>query len=156
MVTEKALLQSFVGLAALVPVLTGLDGVLDGARLLGSVGIGGLDSHFPYLSGLLLGNRCCVHVDDPTHRIAGPALPSADGRRRNTWFRTTRGRGAYGHHRAPYVPCAGHGTGGYAGALPLGSTSSHSDLLWIAHDDAWSIPQIGACVTWNTWSAGVP
>jgi hypothetical protein len=35
MVTEKALLQSFVGLAALVPVLAGLDGVLDGARLLG-------------------------------------------------------------------------------------------------------------------------
>jgi Domain of unknown function (DUF4345) len=55
MVTEKALLQSFVGLAALVPVLAGLGGVLDGARLLGGVGIGGLDSHFRYLSGLLHG-----------------------------------------------------------------------------------------------------
>lgn len=53
--TGKALPQSFVGLAALVPVIAGLDGVLDGARLLGGVGVGGLDSHFRYLSGLLLG-----------------------------------------------------------------------------------------------------
>jgi hypothetical protein len=51
MVTEKALLQSFAGLAALVRVLAGLDG----GRLLGGVGIGGLDSRFRYLSGLLIG-----------------------------------------------------------------------------------------------------
>lgn len=51
MVTEKALLQSFAGLAALVRVFAGLDG----GRLLGGVGIGGLDSRFRYLSGLLLG-----------------------------------------------------------------------------------------------------
>lgn len=117
--TEKALLQSFVGLAALVPVLAGLGGVLDGARLLGGVGIGELDSHFRYLSGLLHGIGVAFTWTDPTHRIAGPALPSADGHRRDRWGRTTRGRGAYGHHRAPHVPCAGHGTGGYAGGLPL-------------------------------------
>ena len=51
---EKKLLQKVVALASLVPVLAGLDGVLAGARMLGG-GLGVMDSHFRYLSGLLLG-----------------------------------------------------------------------------------------------------
>ena len=51
---EKALLQSAVGLASLVPILAGLFGVLAGAQMFGG-GTDGMDSHFRYLSGLLLG-----------------------------------------------------------------------------------------------------
>jgi uncharacterized membrane protein YfcA len=51
---EKALLQSTVGLASLVPILAGLFGVLAGAHMFGG-GTDGMDSHFRYLSGLLLG-----------------------------------------------------------------------------------------------------
>lgn len=51
---EKALLQSTVGLASLVPILAGLFGVLAGAHMFGG-GTYGMDSHFRYLSGLLLG-----------------------------------------------------------------------------------------------------
>ena len=51
---NKALLQSAVGLASLVPILAGLFGVLAGAQMFGD-GTDGMDSHFRYLSGLLLG-----------------------------------------------------------------------------------------------------
>jgi uncharacterized membrane protein YfcA len=51
---EKALLQSAVGLASLVPILAGLFGVLAGVQMFGG-GTDGMDSHFRYLSGLLLG-----------------------------------------------------------------------------------------------------
>jgi uncharacterized membrane protein YfcA len=51
---EKALLQSTVGLASLVPILAGLFGLLAGAHMFGG-GTYGMDSQFRYLSDLLLG-----------------------------------------------------------------------------------------------------
>jgi hypothetical protein len=54
--TEKRILQAVVAAAALVPILAGLDGMVNGAAMAG--GAGGaisLDSHVRYLSGLLFG-----------------------------------------------------------------------------------------------------
>ena len=52
--TEKRLFQIVMAVVCLVPVLGGGAGVLKGAGMLGGTGID-LDSHFRYLSGLLLG-----------------------------------------------------------------------------------------------------
>jgi hypothetical protein len=53
---EKRALQAAVAIGSLVPIGAGSAGMLLGPRLLGSatVGAGDLDSHFRYLSGLLL------------------------------------------------------------------------------------------------------
>ncbi len=51
---EKKLLQVIMALACLVPLSAGLSGLLRGADFLGGGSID-LDSHFRYLSGLLLG-----------------------------------------------------------------------------------------------------
>jgi len=56
--TEKRLLQIVVAVACLVPLLAGGSGVLRGAQMMHGVGASppiDLDSHFRYLSGLLLG-----------------------------------------------------------------------------------------------------
>jgi Domain of unknown function (DUF4345) len=56
--TEKRLLQIVVAVACLVPLLAGGSGVLRGAEMMHGVGARppvDLDSHFRYLSGLLLG-----------------------------------------------------------------------------------------------------
>lgn len=56
MVTERRLLQAVVVLGCVVPILGGGYGVLRGLAMLGIAGAGvGADSHFRYLSGLLLG-----------------------------------------------------------------------------------------------------
>jgi hypothetical protein len=54
---EKQALQIAVALGSLVPIMAGIAGVLVGPRMLESVIIasGDFDSHFRYLSGLLLG-----------------------------------------------------------------------------------------------------
>jgi hypothetical protein len=52
---EKRLLQIVVALAGLVPVGAGLAGALWGPAMLGQMGDAALDSHYRYLSGLLLG-----------------------------------------------------------------------------------------------------
>jgi hypothetical protein len=54
---ERRLLQIVVAIGSLVPVCAGAAGMLIGPRMLGSgaVASGDLDSHFRYLSGLLLG-----------------------------------------------------------------------------------------------------
>ncbi|HEX3993771.1 MAG TPA: DUF4345 domain-containing protein [Acetobacteraceae bacterium] len=54
---EKRALQFVVAIGSLVPISAGSAGILLGPRLVGSAGIaaGDLDSHFRYLSGLLLG-----------------------------------------------------------------------------------------------------
>lgn len=52
---EKRLLQSTVAVAAVVPVLAGLAGVLHGPGMAGAVFGGAADSQFRYLSGLLIG-----------------------------------------------------------------------------------------------------
>jgi hypothetical protein len=52
---EKRLLQLAVAIAGLVPVGAGLAGALLGPAMQGQVGDAALDSHYRYLSGLLLG-----------------------------------------------------------------------------------------------------
>jgi hypothetical protein len=52
---ERRLLQIAVAIAGLVPVVAGLGGALLGPALQGQVGDVALDSHYRYLSGLLLG-----------------------------------------------------------------------------------------------------
>jgi hypothetical protein len=54
---ERRLLQLVVALACIVPILSGGAGILQGPAMLHAVGSGSpadLDSHFRYLSGLLL------------------------------------------------------------------------------------------------------
>ncbi|MGO4704299.1 DUF4345 domain-containing protein [Microvirga sp. 2MCAF38] len=59
MARQKKLLQQAVAIAALLPVAVGLYGVLFGGRLTGEpIGISA-DSHFRYLSGLLLAIGLC-------------------------------------------------------------------------------------------------
>jgi hypothetical protein len=52
---EKRLLQAMVVLGCVVPILGGGYGVLRGLEMIGISGDVGADSHFRYLSGLLLG-----------------------------------------------------------------------------------------------------
>jgi hypothetical protein len=54
---ERRILQIAVAIGSLVPIGAGATGILLGPRMLGSgmAGSGDLDSHFRYLSGLLLG-----------------------------------------------------------------------------------------------------
>jgi hypothetical protein len=57
---ERRLLQRIVAVAALVPVLSGLSGVVFGFALTGDRTMSvSADSHFRYLSGLLLGIGLC-------------------------------------------------------------------------------------------------
>ena len=51
---EKRILQAAVALCALIPVSAGMFGGLKGLLLFGETGDIGLDSHFRYLSGILL------------------------------------------------------------------------------------------------------
>jgi len=55
MIRERALFQTVVAVASLVPILAGLDGVLRGAAMTGlHAPSPDLDSHFRYLSGIFL------------------------------------------------------------------------------------------------------
>lgn len=56
---EKRFLQQAVGVAGLVPVATGVFGVLFGHSITGDQTSVSADSHFRYLSGLLLGIGLC-------------------------------------------------------------------------------------------------
>ena len=51
---EKRLLQIAVAVAGLIPVWAGMTGGLKGTLMLGDFGDAALDSHYRYLSGLLL------------------------------------------------------------------------------------------------------
>ena len=53
--TERRLLQIAIGTACLVPFLAGGAGVIEGPGMVKGVGGADLDSHYRYLSGLLLG-----------------------------------------------------------------------------------------------------
>ncbi len=55
MVWERRALQVVVGFGSLVPISAGLAGIVLGPGLLGGEGAIDADSHFRYLSGLLLG-----------------------------------------------------------------------------------------------------
>jgi len=72
-VTEKKILQVVIALACIVPVSAGLSGVLDGVAMLGSGSVA-LDSHFRYLSGLLLGIGMGFLSTIPTIELQGPRL----------------------------------------------------------------------------------
>jgi hypothetical protein len=55
MIGERALLKGVVAVACLVPILTGLDGVLRGAAMMRLAAVpADLDSHYRYLSGIFL------------------------------------------------------------------------------------------------------
>ena len=53
--SERRLLQAAVAFACLVPLTAGGAGVIEGAAMVKGEGDANLDSHFRYLSGLLLG-----------------------------------------------------------------------------------------------------
>lgn len=67
---ERRLLQAVILLACLVPLFAGGSGVIEGPAMLSGVEPGAspidLDSHFRYLSGLLLGLGVCFLVCVPT------------------------------------------------------------------------------------------
>lgn len=55
MIRERHILQAVVAIACLVPILTGLDGVVRGAAMFRlAAPTADLDSHFRYLSGIFL------------------------------------------------------------------------------------------------------
>jgi hypothetical protein len=69
---ERRLLQQAVGLGGVVPFAAGLTGVLFGTALTGDVTSVSADSHFRYLSGLLLGIGLCFWstipaIEERTH-----------------------------------------------------------------------------------------
>jgi hypothetical protein len=68
--TERRLLQAAILLACLVPLFAGGAGVIGGPAMLRGVDAGAspvdLDSHFRYLSGLLLGFGLCFLLCVPT------------------------------------------------------------------------------------------
>jgi predicted MFS family arabinose efflux permease len=64
---ERRLLQRVIAVAALVPVLSGLSGVVFGFALTGDRAMSvSADSHFRYLSGLLLGIGLCFWSTIPS------------------------------------------------------------------------------------------
>jgi predicted MFS family arabinose efflux permease len=64
---ERRLLQQVIAVAALVPVLSGLSGVVFGFALTGDRTMSiSADSHFRYLSGLLLGIGLCFWSTIPS------------------------------------------------------------------------------------------
>lgn len=69
---ERRILQRVVGFAALVPVASGLYGVLFGPSLTGDVLGGAGDSHYRYLSGLLLGMGLLFWSTIPNIEATGP------------------------------------------------------------------------------------
>ena len=67
--TERRLLQVAVALACLVPLLAGGAGVIEGTAMLKKIEVGAsadLESHFRYLSGLLLGIGIAFAAAIPT------------------------------------------------------------------------------------------
>lgn len=82
---ERRQLQAVLALVALVPICGGLAGVIAGPRLFATLGPSGqafgpaldmvsLDSHFRYLSGLLLGIGILAACLVPKIDASGPAL----------------------------------------------------------------------------------
>ncbi len=70
---ERRLLQAVVTVACLVPILTGLDGVLRGAAMLKVAAPSpDLDSHFRYLSGIFLMLGLAFASTIPTIERSGP------------------------------------------------------------------------------------
>jgi hypothetical protein len=69
---ERRLLQITVAIVGLVPVAAGLAGVLTGVSMLGLWGGVVLDSHYRYLSGLLLGVGLAYWAAIPAIEKEGP------------------------------------------------------------------------------------
>jgi hypothetical protein len=71
---ERKLLQQSVAIVATIPVATGLYGVLFGQALTGDAVSISAESHFRFMSGLLLGIGLCFwstlpRIEDKTHRF---------------------------------------------------------------------------------------
>jgi hypothetical protein len=66
---ERRLLQQAVAIVAVIPVATGLYGVLFGQALTGDAVSISAESHFRYLSGLLLGIGLCFWATLPSIEI---------------------------------------------------------------------------------------
>ncbi|MBJ6125447.1 DUF4345 domain-containing protein [Microvirga splendida] len=69
MARERKLLQQAVAVVAVIPVATGLYGVLFGQALTGDAVSISAESHFRYLSGLLLGIGLCFWSTLPSIEI---------------------------------------------------------------------------------------
>ncbi|MBM1173352.1 DUF4345 domain-containing protein [Microvirga arabica] len=69
MARERKLLQQAVAIVAVIPVATGLYGVLFGQALTGDAVSISAESHFRYLSGLLLGIGLCFWSTLPSIEI---------------------------------------------------------------------------------------
>jgi hypothetical protein len=65
---ERKLLQQSVAIAAIIPVASGLYGVLFGQALTGDAVSISAESHFRFLSGLLLGIGLCFWSTLPSTR----------------------------------------------------------------------------------------
>lgn len=72
--SEKRWLQVTVAILALVPVGAGAAGVLMGPAMLGEAGSASLDSHFRYLSGLLLAIGLAYWSAVPRIETQGPRI----------------------------------------------------------------------------------
>ncbi|HEX8525565.1 DUF4345 domain-containing protein [Allosphingosinicella sp.] len=73
--TERRLLQAALALACLVPLIAGALGIVRGPAFLGGEQpSAGLDSHFRYLSGLLLGIGIAFAALIPRIERRGPAF----------------------------------------------------------------------------------
>jgi hypothetical protein len=71
---EKRLLQIVIVLAAIVPVLAGAAGMVQGAAMAGGLLDGAADSQFRYLSGLLVGVGVAYWLLVPRIEHEGPRL----------------------------------------------------------------------------------
>jgi hypothetical protein len=71
---EKRLLQIVIVLAAIVPVLAGVAGMVSGAAMAGGLLAGPADSQFRYLSGLLAGVGVAYWLLVPRIEREGPRL----------------------------------------------------------------------------------
>jgi hypothetical protein len=71
---ERRLLQSVVALVALIPVLAGSAGAMRGLSFVGATGGVTGNSHFSYLSGLLLGIGLCYWSCVPAIERKGARL----------------------------------------------------------------------------------
>jgi hypothetical protein len=72
---ERRFLQTVVTLACVVPIAAGSDGVLRGLAMVGQAAPAPADSHYRYLSGLLLGIGIAFlstvpHIENHTRRFA--------------------------------------------------------------------------------------
>lgn len=93
MIHERRILQAAVTIACLVPILTGLDGVLRGVGMFRNITpSASLDSHFRYLSGIFLmlglafaSTIPAIERDGPRFRLLGAMVVTGGLARALSW-----------------------------------------------------------------------